>query len=66
LHELLAVAQSGEGVEIRAENGFTFRLTLHRPRPNVTGTPRAGSCRGLIHVPDDWDTPLEELREYME
>jgi antitoxin (DNA-binding transcriptional repressor) of toxin-antitoxin stability system len=65
LPELLAAAESGEGVEIRAESGRTFRLMANRPRPPVTGVPRAGSCQGLIDIPDDWDTPLEELREYM-
>lgn len=36
-----------------------------RPRPPVTGVPRAGSVPGLV-VPNDFDAPLEELREYME
>lgn len=36
-----------------------------RPRPPVTGVPRAGSVPGLV-VPDDFKEPLEELREYME
>jgi antitoxin (DNA-binding transcriptional repressor) of toxin-antitoxin stability system len=66
LPELLTAAASGEGVEIQAENGRTFRLVAHRPRPPVTGVPRAGSCQGLIEIPDDWDAPLDELREYME
>jgi antitoxin (DNA-binding transcriptional repressor) of toxin-antitoxin stability system len=65
LPELLAAAEGGEGVEIRAENGRTFRLIPTRTRPPVTGVPRAGSCQGLIEVPDDWDAPLDELREYM-
>ena len=37
-----------------------------RPRPPVTGTPRAGRLKGLMAVPDDFDEPLEALREYME
>ena len=36
-----------------------------RPRPPITGVPRAGTVAGLI-VPDDFKAPLEELREYME
>jgi antitoxin (DNA-binding transcriptional repressor) of toxin-antitoxin stability system len=36
-----------------------------RPRPPVTGAPRAGSVPGLV-VPDDFKEPLEELKEYME
>lgn len=36
-----------------------------RPRPPVTGVPRAGSVPGLV-VPDDFKEALEELREYSE
>jgi antitoxin (DNA-binding transcriptional repressor) of toxin-antitoxin stability system len=64
LPELLAAAAGGERVEIRSEDGRTYRLLASRPRPPVTGVPRAGSCQGLIEVPDDWDTPLDELRDY--
>jgi prevent-host-death family protein len=41
------------------------RTRRPRPRPPVTGIPRAGSVPGLI-VPDDFKAPLEELREYTE
>ncbi|MFI5461493.1 MAG: hypothetical protein ACHRXM_39375, partial [Isosphaerales bacterium] len=37
-----------------------------RPRPPVTGVPKAGSCEGLFVVPDDFKEPLEEMSEYME
>ncbi len=37
-----------------------------RPRPPVTGVPKAGRWEGLVVVPDDFDEPLDELREYME
>jgi len=37
-----------------------------RPRPPVTGVPKAGSCEGLFVVPDNFKEPLEEMREYME
>ena len=36
-----------------------------RPRPAITGVPRAGSVPGLV-VPADFKAPLEELQEYME
>jgi antitoxin (DNA-binding transcriptional repressor) of toxin-antitoxin stability system len=65
LPELLAAAEAGEAVEIRRANGRTFRLVANRPRPAVSGLPRAGTCPGLIQIPDDFDAPLEELREYM-
>ncbi|MCI0379344.1 MAG: hypothetical protein L0215_17175 [Gemmataceae bacterium] len=67
LPELLTAARAGQLVEI-LENGWTFRLTAvpSRPRPPVTGTPKAGRLKGQLIVPDDLDEPLEELREYSE
>jgi antitoxin (DNA-binding transcriptional repressor) of toxin-antitoxin stability system len=66
LPELLDEAQSGQLVEIRAADGRTFRLLPNRPRPPVSGVPRAGSCQGLIEIGSDFDAPLEDLREYLE
>ena len=37
-----------------------------RPRPPVTGVPKAGKYEGRLVVPDDFKEPLEEMREYME
>jgi antitoxin (DNA-binding transcriptional repressor) of toxin-antitoxin stability system len=37
-----------------------------RPRPPVTGTPKAGQYEGRLIVPDDFDEPLHEWREYLE
>ncbi|MBY0528130.1 MAG: hypothetical protein K2R98_32335 [Gemmataceae bacterium] len=37
-----------------------------RPRPPVTGIPRAGLYEGRLVVPDDFKEPLEEMREYEE
>jgi antitoxin (DNA-binding transcriptional repressor) of toxin-antitoxin stability system len=65
LPELLAAAEAGETIEIQRDNGRTFRLVANRPRPAVSGLPRAGTCRGLIQIPDDFDAPLEELHEYL-
>ncbi len=66
LPELLGAVEAGEAVEIRAEHGRTFRLTSNRPRPPVTGVPKAGSLKGQLVVPADFKEPLEELRQYME
>ena len=66
LSELLDAVEAGEEVEIRAENGRTYRLAPSRPRPPVRGVPKAGRLKGQLVVPDDFDEPLEELREYME
>ena len=66
LPELLNAVEVGEDVEIRAENGRTYRLAPSRPRPPVSGLPKASSRKGLFVVPADFKEPLEELREYME
>jgi hypothetical protein len=39
---------------------------LSRPRPPVTGIPKAGQYEGRLIVPDDFDEPLDDLHEYME
>ena len=36
-----------------------------RPRPPVTGVPKAGQYEGG-RVPDNFKEPLDEMREYME
>lgn len=63
---LLAAANAGENVMILDESGKTFRLVAIRERPAVTGKPKAGRWQGLVVVPDDFDEPIDELREYME
>jgi antitoxin (DNA-binding transcriptional repressor) of toxin-antitoxin stability system len=64
--ELLNAVEAEEEVEIRAENGRTYRLSPSLPRPPVTGVPKAGRRKGLLVVPEDFKEPLEEMREYME
>jgi len=54
LPELLAAASAGETVEI-TQNGAAYRLTLsaprpQRPRPPVTGVPKAGQFKGMFVV----------------
>jgi antitoxin (DNA-binding transcriptional repressor) of toxin-antitoxin stability system len=66
LPELLDAVEAGEEVEIRAENGRSYKLASSRPRPPVTGVPKAGRLKGRLVVPEDIKEPLEELREYME
>ena len=65
--ELLSAARAGEVVEFQ-QDGDTFRITavLPRARPPLTGVPKAGRLKGKLLVPDDFDQPLEDLREYME
>lgn len=70
LPELLAAVEAGETVSIRADNGRAFQLAMPTAAPVISpdwpGYPHAGSAKGLIEVPDDFDEPLDELKEYME
>ena len=70
LPDLLAAVEAGETVTIRNDQGRIFQLTVQIPaaplNPAWPGYPHAGSAKGLIQVADDFDEPLEELKEYME
>ena len=69
LPELLAAVEAGEKVMIQSEDGRTFTLAVQPPAPLINpdwpGYPHAGSAKGLIEVPADFDEPLDELDEYM-
>lgn len=78
LPELLAAADQGSFVDIVGDNGRTYHLSVETAQeigepPHATASQppkrvkrRAGTCKGLIEIHDDFDEPLEELREYME
>ena len=70
LPELLTAVTAGESVSIRAEDGRLFQLAVQAATPLLNpdwpGYPYAGSAKGLIEISDDFDEPLEELKEYME
>ena len=74
LAELVHGLTPGEGMTIMENDRPVARLIIPliapkhppRPRPPITGVPKAGSCEGLFVVPDDFKEPLEEMREYME
>jgi antitoxin (DNA-binding transcriptional repressor) of toxin-antitoxin stability system len=69
LPELLELVQAGEGMEIYAASGWIFRVGAVAPNPPPEeGRPVSGfgCCRGQIWMADDFDAPLDEMREYME
>jgi antitoxin (DNA-binding transcriptional repressor) of toxin-antitoxin stability system len=70
LPDLLAAARAGETVTIRTDEGCVFQITAQTPGPGVNpawpGYPQPGSAKGLIQIADDFDEPLEELKEYLE
>lgn len=54
--------RSGEEVVLTREGEAVAKIVpLGRPRP----ARRFGSARGQIAVPDDFDAPLEDFRDYM-
>jgi prevent-host-death family protein len=46
--------------------GIAAKGNSPRARPATTGIPKAGAYEGRLTVPEDFDEPLEELREYTE
>jgi antitoxin (DNA-binding transcriptional repressor) of toxin-antitoxin stability system len=69
LPERLAAVEAGEIVMIQSDKGRTFTLSVQPPapliNPNWPGYPHAGSAKGLLEIPDDFDEPLDELNEYL-
>ena len=73
LAELVHRLAPGDGVTILENDRPVARLVAPlvaprgepRPRPPVTGVPKAGQYEGRLIVPDDFKQPLEELRGYM-
>ena len=45
------------------------KLTINNPRfrcePDPTKTPTIGEWDGMVSIPDDFNEPLEEMKEYM-
>jgi prevent-host-death family protein len=73
LADVISRLRAGDEVTITVNECPVARLVgvaattrEQRTRPPVTGTPKAGQYEGRLVVPDDFDEPLEELREYME
>ena len=69
LPELLDAARLGEPVVI-VQQDRRFQLVAlpfppPRPRPPITGTPKAGRYEGRLVVPAEFDEPIDDLREYI-
>jgi prevent-host-death family protein len=74
LADLVHRLAPGESVTITEDDRPVARLISApsvrqrppRPRPPVTGVPKAGKYEGRLIVPPDFKEPLEEMREYLE
>ena len=62
LTDLVRRAASGEDV-ILTDGGMPVAKIV--PITHAQGPREFGSARGLIHMADDFDAPLEDLAEYM-
>jgi prevent-host-death family protein len=62
LAELVQEAARGEEV-ILTEGGEPVAKII--PIARAQGPREFGSARGLIHMAEDFDAPLEDFREYM-
>ncbi len=62
LPSLIDAAVRGEVVLITTSDQQTVRLVpiRHAKQPR-----RPGSAKGMIHLADDFDAPLDDFREYM-
>ncbi len=62
LPDLVEAAINGEEVLITKENRPMAKLVSIEQEHL---RPQFGSARGMVHMADDFDAPLEEFREYM-
>ncbi|MCU0482027.1 MAG: DUF2281 domain-containing protein [Anaerolineae bacterium] len=63
LLELIEQAQNGETIII-SDDVHVVQL-VPMPLANKRKPRKAGSARGLIHMADDFDAPLDDFDEYM-
>jgi len=62
LQELIADAVKGETVYITTPEGQAVQLV---PVAHPIHKRQFGSAKGLIHMTDDFDAPLEDFSDYM-
>jgi prevent-host-death family protein len=61
LAALLDEVAKGQEVVITREDGATFKIVPAAPR---TPYPKFGSAKGLVHIAEDFDEPLEDFQAY--
>ena len=66
LVDLTTAIQNGDEVFIVTDDGKTFQIVEVKPSSKYPDAqPQYGSAEGLIEISDDFDTPLEDFKEYM-
>jgi prevent-host-death family protein len=61
LAALLDEVAKGQEVVITREDGATFKIV---PAAPLTPYPKFGSAKGLVHIAEDFDEPLEDFQAY--
>jgi antitoxin (DNA-binding transcriptional repressor) of toxin-antitoxin stability system len=60
LLDLIAAAARGETVLIKKDQIVIQLVPVSQAKPH----PKFGSAKGLIHIADDFDAPLDDFEEY--
>jgi antitoxin (DNA-binding transcriptional repressor) of toxin-antitoxin stability system len=60
LRDLIAAAARGETVLIQENQTIVQLVPVSQTKPR----PKFGSAKGLVHIADDFDEPLENFAEY--
>ncbi|MCY3867985.1 MAG: type II toxin-antitoxin system prevent-host-death family antitoxin [Gemmatimonadetes bacterium] len=67
--ELVERARRGENIIITERNQPVVKFVAVEQITTTPAVPtkrrRPGSAKGLVHISDDFDEPLEDFREYM-
>lgn len=63
LEKLVEEAEAGEEILITRDGKPVARLVAPAAESSAERVP--GSAKGLFTVPDDFDAPLDDFREYM-
>jgi len=63
LRDLIRAALAGEEILIIDDEQRSVRLSPVEAR--IGNRRKAGSAKGLIHLADDFDAPLEDFKEYI-
>ena len=67
LKELVHRLSPGEQIVITENEQPIARLMSEPPKPIKKQRPGPGLCKGMItFMADDFDAPLEDMKEYME
>lgn len=65
LPDLVAAVAGGEEIVITVDGKPAAKMTPAAPATSEKPKRVFGSARGMIHMADDFDAPLDDFAEYM-